>query len=184
MIIATENTICHPLCKLFNLSLMKKCFPSFWKLANVTAVFKKSDISITSHYRPKSLLSCVSIIFERTVFKYVFNHISGHKYIHKLQSGFLTGYSTSHQLVEIYHCIMTAFENPTPLTLTFCNVSKAFDHVWIRGLIYKLISVNYYPLWFMMLQINLFETEMPEHFPFLKLTLKVKLYWLKFRVIS
>jgi hypothetical protein len=42
-----------------------------------------------------------------------------HKYIHKLQSGFLLGYSTSHQLVEIYHCIMTAFENQTPLSLTF-----------------------------------------------------------------
>jgi len=65
---------------------------------------------------------------------YVFNHVSRHKYIHKLQSG----YSTSHQLVEIYHCILTAFENRTPLTLTFCDVSKAFDHVWIRGLIYKL----------------------------------------------
>ena len=113
-------------------------FPSFWKLANVIAVFMKSDKSIASNYRPISLLSCVSNIFERTVFKYVFNHISRHKYIHKLQSGFLPGYSTSHQLVEIYHCIMTAFENQTPLTLTFCDVSKAFDRAWIRGLIYKL----------------------------------------------
>jgi sarcosine oxidase/L-pipecolate oxidase len=71
MVIASENTICRPLCKLFNLSLRKICFPSFWKPANVTAVFKKSDESITSYYRPISLFSCVSIIFERTVFKYV-----------------------------------------------------------------------------------------------------------------
>ena len=33
---------------------------------------------------------------------------------------------------------MTAFENRTPLTLTFCDANKAFDHVCIRGLIYKL----------------------------------------------
>ena len=109
MVIASEHSICPPLCKLFNLSLRKIWFPSFWKLAYVTAVFKKSDKSITSNYRPISLFSCVSRIFERTVFKYVL--ISRHKYIHKLQSGFITGYSTSHQLVEIYHCIMTTFEN-------------------------------------------------------------------------
>jgi sarcosine oxidase/L-pipecolate oxidase len=122
----------------FNLSLRKKCFPSFWKLANVIAVFKKSDKSIASNNRPISLLSCVSKIFERTVFKYVFNHILRHEYIHKLHSGFLHEYSTSNQLVEIYHCIVTAFENQTPLSLTFCDVSKAFDLVWIRGLLYKL----------------------------------------------
>jgi hypothetical protein len=51
MVIATENTICCPLCKLFNLSLRKKCFPSFWKIASVTAVLKKSVKSITSNYK-------------------------------------------------------------------------------------------------------------------------------------
>ena len=101
MLIATKNTICRPLCKLFNLSLRKKFFLSFWKLANVIAVYKKSDKSIASNYRSISLLSCVSKMFERTVFKYVFNHILRYKYIHKLQSGFLPGYSTSHQLVEM-----------------------------------------------------------------------------------
>jgi hypothetical protein len=137
MLIATKNTICRPLSKLFNLSLRKQCFPSFWELANVIAVFKKSDKSIASNYRPISLLSCVSKIYQTTVFKYVFNHILRHKYIHKLQSGFLPAYSTTHQLVEINHCIMTAFENQTPLSLTFCDVSKEFDRVWVRGLIYK-----------------------------------------------
>jgi hypothetical protein len=39
VLIATKNTICRPLYELFNLSLRKKCFPSFWKLANITAVF-------------------------------------------------------------------------------------------------------------------------------------------------
>jgi hypothetical protein len=38
---------------------------------------------------------------------------------------------------------MTAFENQTPLTLTFCDVSNAFDHVWIRGLFINLSIVNF-----------------------------------------
>jgi hypothetical protein len=50
----------------------------------------------------------------------------------------LASFQNDHQLVEIYHCIMTGFENQTPLTLTFCDVSKAFDRFWNRGLIYKL----------------------------------------------
>jgi hypothetical protein len=137
MLIATKNTICRPR-ELFNLSLRKKCFRLFGNLLTLQQFLKKSDKSIASNYRPISLLSCVSKIFERVVFKYAFTHISRHKYIHKLQSGFLPGYSTSHQLVEIYHCILTAFENQTPRTLTFCDVSKPFDRVWIRGLIYKL----------------------------------------------
>ena len=112
-------------------------FPVLLELTNVIAVFKKSDKSIASNYRPISLLSCVSKIYQRTVFKYVFIHILRHKDIHKLQSGFLPAYSTTHQLVEISHCIMNAFENQTPLSLTFCDVSKEFDRVWVRGLIYK-----------------------------------------------
>jgi hypothetical protein len=40
-----------------------------------------------------------------------YSHINRHKYIYKLQSGFLTGYSTSHQLVEIYHCMYDLFQS-------------------------------------------------------------------------
>ena len=65
ILIGIKNTICRPLCKLFNLSLRKKCFRLFGKLANVTAVLKKSDKSIASNYRPISLLSCVSTFFKR-----------------------------------------------------------------------------------------------------------------------
>jgi hypothetical protein len=32
---------------------------------------------------------------------------------------------------------MNAFENQTPLSLTFCDVSKEFDRIWVRGLIYN-----------------------------------------------
>jgi hypothetical protein len=53
-------------------------------------------------------------------------------------SGFIPGYSTTHQLVELYHNILLALDNKEMTRITFADVSNAFDRVWIRGLILKL----------------------------------------------
>jgi hypothetical protein len=53
----------YPLCKLFNISLSLSSFPSEWKLANVTPVFKRESVvvrqsvsqlgrEVCGHYRP------------------------------------------------------------------------------------------------------------------------------------
>ena len=63
--------IVKPLTMLFNRSLSEKVLPSFWKLADVIPLFKKDDPSVVSNYRPVSLLSCVSKIMERIIFKRV-----------------------------------------------------------------------------------------------------------------
>jgi hypothetical protein len=48
------------------------------------------------------------------------------------------GYSTTQQLLELYHNILLALDNKEMTSITFADVSKAFDRVWIRGLILKL----------------------------------------------
>ena len=60
----SANTICKPLCKLFNKSLSNSYFPSEWKSANVIPLFKKGDKSEVSNYRPISLISCVGKVME------------------------------------------------------------------------------------------------------------------------
>jgi hypothetical protein len=49
------------------------------------------------NYRPVSLLSCVSKILEKIVYKQIYNHLHINKLLYKFQSGFLPGYSTTHQ---------------------------------------------------------------------------------------
>ena len=56
-----------PLSLLFNLSLSKGVFPTCWKKANVVPVFKKGDRHNITNYRPVSLLSCLSKVFEKVV---------------------------------------------------------------------------------------------------------------------
>ena len=53
------------LTKIFNTSLESSCFPNQIKLAEVTPVFKKKDELDKENYRPVSVLSHASKIFER-----------------------------------------------------------------------------------------------------------------------
>ena len=135
-LISSEISI--PLEILFNRSLNEGCFPNMWKLAHVIPIFKKGDKSLPSNYRPISLLSCVGKIFERVVFKHMYNYLHTNNLIYKYQSGFIPGHSTVHQLIEIYNSICLSLDSHEHYCITFCDISKAFDRVWIKGLLLKL----------------------------------------------
>ena len=63
------------LCKLFNISLSLSSFPSEWKLAHVTPVFKKDSPGILKNDRPISLISIVGKVMERCVYKHIYNFL-------------------------------------------------------------------------------------------------------------
>ncbi|MCG8048840.1 MAG: reverse transcriptase domain-containing protein [Candidatus Thiodiazotropha endolucinida] len=127
-----------PLCDLFNSSMSKGIFPDLWKEANVTPLHKKDDPSMVSNYRPISLLSTVGKIMEKIVHKHMFNFFLDQHAITSLQSGFVPGDSTVNQLVDIYNTFCKALDDGKEVRAIFCDVSKAFDRVWHRGLLYKL----------------------------------------------
>jgi hypothetical protein len=81
---------------------------------------------------------CISKIFEKIVFKNIFNHLHKNILLCKFQSGFIPDLSNTHQLLEIYHTILTALDSKCFTSITFADVSKAFDRVWIGGLLLKL----------------------------------------------
>ena len=130
-----RDILFRPLCKLFNLSLQSCCFPSLWKKANILPIHKKDDRDICSNYRPVSLLSANSKMFERIIFKYVFNFFKENFLISVWQSGFLPGSSTITQLIEMYHKFCHAVSDGKEVRVVFLDISKAFDRVWHRGLI-------------------------------------------------
>ena len=101
-------------------------------------LYKKNEKHFPSNYRPISLLSCVGKVFERIIFKNIHNFLLDNSLIYDMQSGFLPNHSTVYQLLEIFHNICISREEKKHTGLVFCDVSKAFDRVWHRGLIYKL----------------------------------------------
>ena len=136
-----SSSLTKPLTILFNKSLHMGVVPNAWKVANVKALYKgKGDSSDPSNYRPIAITSCISKLLERIVFKYVFNFVHDHKIISNHQSGFQPNDSTINQLLSIYHTIISNLDKGKELRFVFCDISKAFDRVWHKGLLYKLES--------------------------------------------
>ena len=73
---------------------------------------------------------------ERIVFKYVFNHFRDNFPLSVWQSGFLPGCSTVTQLIEIYNTFCSAIYKNKEIRIVFFDISKAFDRVWHKGLIF------------------------------------------------
>ena len=76
--------------------------------------------------------------FEKAIFKHVHNFLLDNQIITPLQSGFTRGDSTVNQLLDIYNTFCRALDEGKEVRAVFCDISKAFDRVWHRGLIAKL----------------------------------------------
>ena len=50
--------------------------------------------------------------------------------------------STVNQLVDIYNTFCRALDDGKEVRAIFCDISKAFDRVWHKGLLFKLQSVG------------------------------------------
>ena len=138
MLRGVSKSVSKPLCILMNRSFEEGIFPDIWKIANVIPIFKKGDKSQPSNYRPVALLSCIGKLQERIVFKNMYNFLLDNNLLYKYQSGFLPHLSTVFQLIDIFHNICQAFDNNMFSCIVFCDVSKAFDRVWHKGLLFKL----------------------------------------------
>ena len=137
-----SHILAHPYAVIFNRSLSQGYFPSSWKEANVKPIFKKDDKSQPSNYRPISLLSIVGKAMELCIHKYLYNYITVNGILTPLQSGFRHGDSTTNQLLHTYHTICEAVDKDKELRAVFCDISKAFDRVWHKGLLFKLRTIG------------------------------------------
>ena len=135
-----DDSVVLPLKIIFNNILETGNYPTAWKQANVTPVFKKNDKQLLKNYRPISLLPLCGKVFEKIVFEQLFSYLQANNLITDNQSGFKPGDSTTNQLVFLVNEIHECFEDKRSIDLraVFLDISKAFDKVWHEGLLFKL----------------------------------------------
>jgi hypothetical protein len=111
--------------------------PGDWKLANVSAIYKgKGGSDSVANYRP--IYNCFIKILEKIILKHLHNYLLRYNILSDDQSGFKHNDSTINQLLVIYDVIMKNVDIGQDVRFIFCDISKAFDCVWHRGLLYIL----------------------------------------------
>ena len=130
--------LCVPLKIIFENILETGIFPDQWKEANVTPAHTKNDKQIISNYRPISLLPIVAKVFERIIFKNLYNYLIANNLLTSNQSGFRPGDSCTNQLLSLVHEIHESFDKGFEVRSIYLDMSKAFDKVWHEGLLFKL----------------------------------------------
>ena len=134
------DSIIPPLKLIFESAIKSGHSPDSWKKGNIIPIHKKESKYLVKNYRPISLLPIFGKIFEKIIYKILFEYFQENKFISDNQSGFRSGDSSISQLLVITHEIYKTFDaNPSLETRgVFLDISKAFDKVWHKGLLFKL----------------------------------------------
>ena len=96
--------------------------------------------STAKNYRPVSLLSVVSKVFEKLVNNRIIDHLEKCDLFSDFQYDFRSSRSTAGLLTVVFDRIARAFNRSGATRAVALDISKAFDRVWHAGLLHKLKS--------------------------------------------
>ena len=96
--------------------------------------------SRAENYRPVSVLSAVSKVFEKLVNSRIVDHQEKCDLFSDLQYGFRSSRSIADLLTVVSDRIARAFSRSGATRAVALDISKAFDRVWHAGLLHKLKS--------------------------------------------
>ena len=86
------------LIKIINVSFELGMFPNILKIAKVIPIYKSGDKQIVNNYRPISLLSPFSKIYEKLIFNRFFKFLDKKSILIPTQYGFCPHHSTQHAI--------------------------------------------------------------------------------------
>lgn len=137
-----SHVLSYPLCDLFNLSLSTCTVPIMWKCAKVIPLHKSGDPLESNNYRPISIISNVAKIFEKIIFKRLFNYINESSILSPCQSGFRPNFSTTTVLTKFVNDVTSSLDVNMPTGAIFIDLTKAFDLVDHYLLLDKLHAIG------------------------------------------
>ena len=127
--------------QLFNSNLSECYFPKEFKAGEISSLFKNFDVFLKKNYRPITVLSSVSKIYERVLESQITSHALS--FLSPLLCGFREGYGTQHALVRLIETCKKTFDKGGVAGALLMDLSKAFDCLNHELLIAKLSAYGF-----------------------------------------
>ena len=122
--------ISYHLALLFNLCIERAIYPSIFKTARVTPVFKnKGSREQMNNYRPISIICNLSKIFEKLLNSRLLNFFKSQSILSQNQFGFRENSNTELAAISLINRILPALENKTYAICIFLDFTACFDTV-------------------------------------------------------
>ena len=132
------------LARIFNAVLRTHHLPPTWKHARVISILKPGkDLATPSSNRQISLLDTIGKLFEKILLVRILQVVNERGLLRDERFGFRPKHSTSLQPARLVERITMNFGEKRLTGAVFLDVAKAFDTVWIDGLLYMLTPLNF-----------------------------------------
>ena len=115
------------LCELFNLCILSGQYPSEFKSAKVTPVYKKGPRDSVTNYRPISVLNNLSKIFETLLYNRIKSFFHSFNLLSNKQFGFRDGSNTELATLHVINKIMPSIEVEKFAICVFLDYRACFD---------------------------------------------------------
>ena len=137
--IKLTNVIITPvLVEIFNKCIVNGVYPNSLKIGQIFPIHKSGPKNLCNNYRPISLLSPFSKIFEKCIYDQLYCYLQEFKSLSPNQFGFTKGRSTAHAVRQLCNEFVDNLDNGKITSAVFLDLSKALDTVNHQILIKKL----------------------------------------------
>jgi hypothetical protein len=148
------NILAPILASLFNWSLSLAYFPDHWKTFVISPI-PKNDGKTINDFRPISIINVIPKVFEKVIYNLIYRKVHGK--ISLNQHAFVSGRSTTTNLVNFLSYIGPVVQNRGQVDVIYLDFSKAFDKIPHLLLLRKLLDFgfsNEFCAWFKSFLLN------------------------------